>query len=67
MIGQLYYNKTGKCAQFIPLYANKRKRTITFGVPTRYNPDLPANDEKERLCTYLRNEMLRIAGLPEEQ
>ena len=67
MIGQLYYNKTGKCAQFIPLYANKRKRTITFGVPTRYNPDLPANDEKERLCAYLRNEMLRIAGLPEEQ
>ena len=63
MIGQLYHNKTGKCAQFIPLYADKHKRTITFGVPTRYNPDIPNNEEKERLCDYLRGEMLRLAGM----
>ena len=66
MIGQLYNNKTGKCPLFVPLYADKHKRTITFGVPTRYNPDLPANEEKERLCEYLRNEMLKIAGLENE-
>ena len=63
MIGQLYNNKTGKCLLFVPLYADKHKRTITFGVPTRYNPDAPANEEKERLCAYLRGEMLKIAGL----
>ena len=63
MVGQLYNNKTGKCPLFVPLYANKRKRTITFGVPTRYNPDVNANEEKERLCAYLREEMLRVAGL----
>ncbi|MBQ9265150.1 MAG: hypothetical protein IJ189_13210 [Clostridia bacterium] len=67
MIGQLYHNKTGKCPLFIPLYANKHKRTLTFGVPTRYNADINANDEKERLCTYLRNEMLKIAGLEQEK
>ena len=67
MIGQLYNNKTGKCPLFIPLYADKHKRTITFGVPTRYNPDAPANEEKERLCEYLRGEMLRVAGLEEEK
>lgn len=66
MIGQLYYNKTGKRAQFIPLYADKKKRTITFGVPTRYNPEVPANEEKERLCTYLRGEMLRVAGMADK-
>lgn len=66
MIGQLYYNKTGKCPLFVPLYANKRKRTITFGVPTRYNPDLPVNEEKERLCNYLRVEMLRVADIKEK-
>lgn len=66
MIGPLYNNKTGKCPLFVPIYANKRKRTITFGVPTRYNPDIPANDEKERLCNYLRNEMLRNAGMKNE-
>lgn len=63
MIGQLFYNKTGKCVQFIPLYADKRKRTITFGTPTRYNPKLPSAEEKERLCAYLRGEMLRVAGI----
>ena len=66
MIGQLYNNKTGKCPLFVPLYANKRKRTITFGAPTRYNPDVPANEEKDRLCTYLRSEMLKIAGLQKD-
>ena len=65
MIGQLYYNKTGKCPLFVPLYADKHKRTITFGTPTRYNPDVPANEEKERLCDYLRGEMLKIAGMEE--
>ena len=63
MIGQMYNSKTGKCPLFIPLYADKRKRTITFGVPTRYDPDANPNEEKERLCHYLRGEMLRIAGM----
>ncbi len=66
MIGQMYYNKTGKCPQFIPMYANKRERTITFGEAMRYNPDLPPNDEKERLCDCLRGEMLRLAGMKDK-
>ena len=67
MVGQMYYNKTGKCAQFIPLYADKHKRLITFGTPTRYDPDAAPNDEKERLCTHLRGEMLRLAGISQQQ
>ena len=62
MVGQLYSGKTGKCPLFVPLYSNKKKRRITFGTPTRYRDDLPANEEKERLCAYLRGEMLRIAA-----
>ena len=67
MIGQLYYNKTGKCPLFVPLYADRHKRTITFGMPTRYDPDAPASEEKERLCAYLRGEMLKIAGMESNQ
>lgn len=67
MIGQLYNNKTGKCPLFIPLYADRHRRTLTFGVPTRYNADVSANEEKERLCTYLRTEMLRIAGIQKKE
>ena len=66
MVGQLYYNKTGKSPLFVPVYADKHRRTITFGTPTRYNPDVPSNEEKERLCGYLRGEMLKIAGMQNE-
>lgn len=66
MIGQLYQKKTGKSPLFIPLYADQNKRTVTFGVPTRYNAEISPNEEKERLCAYLRKEILRIAGLDAE-
>lgn len=67
MLGPLYYNKTGKCLNFVPIYADKQNRVLTFGVPTKFNPDNAPNDEKERLCDYLRGEMLRIAGISEHQ
>lgn len=67
LVGQLYHNKTGKCVQFVPIYADKHKRTLTFGVPTRYNPDVPAAEESRRLCDYLRGEMLRVAGMEEKR
>ena len=63
MVAQLYYNRTGKAPQFIPLYANKKKRTITFGDALRYDPENNPNDEKERICTTLRDELNRLAKL----
>ncbi len=63
LTGQMYHARTGKCCQFIPLYANKEKRTITFGTPTRYNPDNAPADESQRLCTVLRQEMIRLSQL----
>ena len=65
MIGQLFNQKTGKSPLFVPLYADWNKRVITFGKPTRYDPDAPSGEEKERLCGYLRDEMLRVAGMKE--
>lgn len=67
MIGQMYHGKTGKRPLFVPLFADKHKRTITFGNPTRYDPDANPVEEKERLCNYLRGEMLRIAGMAPEK
>ena len=67
MIGQMYAGRTGKCPLFVPLYADRRKRTITFGTPTRYNVDVSPNDEKERLCRDLRAEILRLAGIDAPQ
>ena len=63
MIGQMYANKTGVCPLFVPMYADKKKRLITYGIPTRYDDQAPVNEEKDRLCNYLRGEIMRLAGL----
>lgn len=61
MVAQIYHQRTGKRAQFYPLYADKKNHTITFGTPTTYDPDYPG-DEKQRIADHLRKEMLRMAG-----
>ncbi len=60
MIAQVYYDLTGKRAQFIPIYADKERRTLTFGHATRYDPEPPPVPEKERIVEHLRGEMLRL-------
>ena len=65
MVAPLYYKKTGKRCYFVPVYADKKRHTLSFGQPTRFDPENEDNAEKARLCTYLRNEMLRMADLPE--
>ncbi len=62
-IGQLYQRKTGKCCQFIPVYANQKKRTLRFGHAVRYDPDRAPTEEKDRICTLLRAEIMRMAEL----
>ena len=61
MLGTMYYHKTGKCCHFVPIYANKQNRTLTFGHYTDFNPEEDPALERERICETLRNEMLRIA------
>ncbi len=62
MLAPMYYRKTGKRAIFVPIYADKKRRVLTFGAATEYQPDNPPDEERDRLCEVLRNEMLRIAG-----
>lgn len=66
MIAQIYHQKTGKCAQFVPIFADKKRHTLTFGEAIVYNPDNPPQEEKLRISGYLRGEMLRMAGLDQE-
>jgi len=57
MLGQLYYNRTGKCCTFVPIFADKKKRVISFGKGIKYNPDLPPTEEKMRLVGELKASM----------
>lgn len=67
MIAPLYHKRTGKKCVFVPIYADKKRHTLTFGIPTVYDPDNEPNAEKERLCDTLRGEMLRMAGMAQEE
>lgn len=67
MLGSMYYRKTGKRCHFVPIYANKQNRTLTFGRHTDFDPDNDPNAERDRICEYLRGEMLRIAEGKEGQ
>ncbi len=60
MLAPLYYNKTGKKAIFLPVYASKEKRTISFGPGIPYNPDNAPAEEKIRIVEALRDAMVSM-------
>ena len=64
MIAPAYYQKTHKRAVFLPIYASKHLRTLTFGRAVEYNPDTPATEEKLRIVSEL---MQRMDGLYQEE
>ena len=60
MLAPLYYNKTGKRAIFVPVYACREKRVISFGMGIAYDPDNQPNEEKMRIVNELRESMLAM-------
>ena len=60
MLAPLYYNKTGKRAVFVPVYASREKRTISFGKGITYDPDNQPTEEKTRIVEELRESMLAM-------
>ena len=65
-VARLYYKKTGKAVCFVPLYIAPKLKTMYFGKPTRFCPDVPMDDERQRIKEYLMTQITDIAcGLPE--
>ncbi len=64
-VAKLYYRRTGKAPCFVPMYLAPELKTLYLGTPTRYNPENPVEEERERICGYLMDEITKIAtGLP---
>ncbi len=61
MIAPALYKKTHKAAVFVPIYASKKLKTLTFGEGIRYNPDAPINDENTRIVTRLHQSIAAMA------
>ena len=62
MVAPAYYAKTHKRAVFLPIYASKHLRTLTFGQGIVYDPDAPATEEKLRIVAALRASMEAMYG-----
>ncbi|MBN1777123.1 MAG: hypothetical protein JW811_03290 [Clostridiales bacterium] len=61
MLAPAVYRRTGKAAVFIPVYASKKLKTLTFGEGIRYDPSAPASEEKLRIVAGLTHSIEAMA------
>lgn len=65
-IAKLYYKRTGRALQFVPMYIAPKLRTTYLGAPIRFDPSAPIAEERKRICAALMEEITRMAkSLPE--
>lgn len=62
MLAQVYYNRTGKRCRFLPMYAHKGMRTISFGTEIVYDPDADPMKERDRIVDGAYEQMLAMAA-----
>lgn len=67
-IAKLYYKRTGKNLPFVPLYIAPALKKMYLGKPIYFCPENSMEQERKRICSYLMDEITRIAcALPEHK
>lgn len=66
MLAPVYYNKTGKKCRFLPMFAHKGARTLSFGTPVVYDPDAMGNEERDRIVDAVIAQMQAMADREEQ-
>jgi len=61
MLAEAYWKKTGKQMRFLPMYANKNNKTLTFGTEVIYNPENGFRNEQVRIIEEVENQIRSIA------
>ena len=65
-VARLYYKKTGKELSFVPMYIAPKLKKLYLGKPIRFRSGAAMEDERDRICRYLMEEITAIAeSLPE--
>lgn len=65
-VAKLYYKKTGKALQFVPLYIAPKLHKMYLGKSVAFCPENPIEEERKRICEYLMKEITDMAvKLPE--
>ncbi len=60
-LAKLYFKKTGKLLSFVPLYNAPKLKKAVFGKPIVFNPNLPLEEERSRICDYLKANITELA------
>lgn len=65
-ISRVYYKKTGVELAFVPMYIAPELKKMYIGAPIRFCGEHSIQEERQRICTYLMEEITAMAcALPE--
>lgn len=60
-VARMYYKRTGKCLNFVPMYLAPKLRKIFLGKPIVFQPDRPIDKERQRIRAELMESITQIA------
>ena len=60
-VAKMYYDKTQNIVSFVPSYNCPALKTVVFGTPLAYDPTLDIQEQRQKVCTYLKEEITRLA------
>ncbi len=60
-VARFYYKKTKKEICFVPTYIAPTIKKIAFGKPVRYDHTLDPNEQRKKICDYLKSEITALA------
>ena len=63
MLAEAWMKKSGKQLRIMPVYANREKRTFTFGDEIRYNPQNGYAAEQDRILKEVHDQLLVLSEL----
>lgn len=60
-IARMYYKKHGVCLSFVPMYNAATIKTVVFGKPITYNPNIEINEQRKIICDHIKDEITKMA------
>lgn len=60
-VARLYYKRTGKALSFVPLYIAPKLKKMYLGAPISFEPLVPIEAERRRICDALMAQITDIA------
>ena len=60
-VAKLYYKRTGKAVPFVPVYIAPALKKLYIGKPVLFDPEVPIEQERERICKCLMDAITDMA------